>query len=205
MARTTFTSVELKKFGRDDRGGHATWVCPLTKTVAVLMGWDEMPECYAGGSLSTELAARIVELTPNDEGLARHAITLDIQKMHSFQVVRREIEGKRDKGTRVDLIFKTDFADAKGCRKLEEYKLVASKSKMRVEYEPAAVQETLPGTEDEQEPPISTKDTGCVSCNAGIAFEPSGRKHITGQKCSNQERADARNKAKATEAEKQVQ
>ena len=172
MARTTFTSIELKKFGRDNNGGHATFFGPLTQTVMNLMGWDGIPECYAGGKLTTELAARQMELTPNDDALVRHAITLDTQKMHSFEVVRRELEGKRDKGTRLELVFKVDFADAKGCRKLEEYKLVANKSKLCVDYEPAAVQENLPGTEaGEEKPPIAAEDTGCVSCNAGIAFE----------------------------------
>ena len=198
MARSTFTNVTLKAFGRNEKGGHADWIAPLTKAVMNLMGWQQIPECYKGGKLDCDLAARQIELTPNEEALVRHALTLDTQRMHSFVVVRREIEGTRGKGHQLDLCFKIDFADPVGARKLEEYMLVAGKSKLRVDYEPAAVQDKFAGMDDSTDEPAEQlkADSGCVSCNAGIAFEPSGRKHVTGQKCTNQERKDALKAAK---------
>lgn len=193
MARTTFTSVELLEFGRSKKkGGRSKWKAPLTQAVIKLMGWEDIPECYRGGQLSDDLAARQIEVTPNEEDLAKHSTTLDVQRMHKFEVVRRELEGKRGKGTELELHFSIEFADDTGCQKLERYMRVANKSKLRVDYEPAAVQPDLPGTkEDGSQMPLKgakAKDTGCVSCNAGIAFEPSGKKHVTGEKCTNKNR-----------------
>jgi hypothetical protein len=185
MARSTFTNVTLKAFGRNEKGGHSDWIGPLTKAVMNLMGWQQIPECYKGGKLDCDLAARQIELTPNEEALVRHALTLDIQRMYSFVVVRREIEGTHGKGHQLDLCFKIDFADPIGARKLEEYMLVAGKSKLRVDYEPVAVQDNLAGMDESVDEPAEalSVDPGCILCNNGIGFEPDGRTHLTGEEC----------------------
>ena len=145
--KLTITSVTLLTFKRDLKGGGADFSSSITQAVRKIMGWTEIPECYSGGSLDGDLAATVITLTPNDEALKRHAIDLDTTKVHKFEVVRLELEGKKGKGFRFELRFHVKFSDVKGCRKLEEYMLTAGKSTMVVSYEKQAVQADLPGTE----------------------------------------------------------
>jgi hypothetical protein len=149
------------------------------------MGWEEMPECVNGGKLTGDLAARNISLTPVDEALAKHAFDLETQRVHKFTVVRLELDGQKGKGTRLEVRFKVDFSDLIGCRKLEEYLMVAHKSSVKIEYAPAAVQEEMPL--GEEMPPIPA-DVGCIQCNNGIGFEPNGRTHLTGQVCALQKK-----------------
>ena len=189
MAKVTFTSAVLVDFGRNNKGGHANFVCPLTRSVIKAMSWEDMPECVNGGNLTGDLAARNISVIPVEDANSRHAIDLETQRVHKFKVVRLELEGQKGKGTRIEVRFRVEFSDAKGCRKLEEYNMVANKSTIKVEYTPAAVQEELPGTDTQTDGPTldghpEEIDTGCVSCNNGIGFEPNGKKHITGEPCA---------------------
>lgn len=184
MAKVNFTSAVLVDFGRNDKGGHANFVCPLTKTVIRAMCWEEMPECVSGGNLTGDLAARNVSITPVEQANARHAIDLETQRVHKFKVVRLELEGQKGKGSRLEVRFRVDFSDIEGCRKLEEYKMVANKSSLRIEYTPAAVQEEMPLAEGAEEMPPIPADVGCILCNNGIGFEPNGKNHLTGEICA---------------------
>ena len=177
--KLTFTSVQLDKFGRNDKGVHADFSASLNSAVIQKMGWTEIPECLTGADLEGEITAISLELIPSDKELRKHAIELDLSKLHSFQTVRRELEGKKGKGYRTELRFKLSSQDVNGCRKLESYYLTANqKAQLTVAYEKAAVQEQLPGGEE-------SIDTGCVACNNGIEIMPDNpKKHVTGARCT---------------------
>ena len=171
----TFTSVELDKLGRNNKGAWGTFSASLNQSVIKKMGWADIPECFTGSDLEGEIAAISLELTPDDSG--RKSIELEQALIVEFKTVRRELEGKQGKGHRTELRFRVVCQDMKGAGKLEAYKMSnLGKSKLRVSYEKAAVQADLPGTEE---------DTGCVACNAGIPLaEGSTKKHMSGARCT---------------------
>jgi threonyl-tRNA synthetase len=98
-----------------------------------------------------ELAAQDLpnerKLLPKEEALKRHAIALDTNKVAKFELVRREIEGKKGKGHRQELQFTVWFQDIKGARKLEEYLLTCGKSTLSISYTKQPQQADLPGVE----------------------------------------------------------
>lgn len=142
-----FTTVTLISFSRKASGGKALFATAITDAIAKAMGWTDIPECATSASLEGELSATEVELVPKDTALARHAMTLDTSKVGKFELVRKEIEGKKNKGHRQELQFSVWFPDVRGARKLEEYMLTAGKSTMSISYEKQAQQDNLPGTE----------------------------------------------------------
>jgi hypothetical protein len=145
--RLTLQTVQLKSFGRDDKCGTATFSAGISAKLLDAMEWAEIPECASSASMAGELAASLVQLTPKDKALERHAIDLDTTLVYGFTVVRRELEGQRAKGFRQELHFKVDFSDPQGCKKLEAYKLSCAKSSMVISYTKQPKQEDLPGTE----------------------------------------------------------
>lgn len=159
MDKLTFTSAQLLSFTRDAKGGTATFSSSMNGNVERAMGWTDIPSCATGANLEGELSASIIQLVPEDQPLRRHEMQLDVSRVNSFQVVRRELEGTRQKGHRHELRFKVHYSDVKGARKLEEYILTCGKSKVVVSYTKQAVQEDLPGVEldeaDDQERLIS--------------------------------------------------
>lgn len=147
MDKLTFTSAQLLSFCRDAKGGTASFSSSMNAHVERAMGWTDAPSWLTGGNLEGELAASIVQLVPEDQAARRHEVQLDVHRINGFALVRRELEGTRQKGHRHELRFKVHYSDIQGAKKLEEYILTCGKSKVVVSYTKQAVQEDLPGVE----------------------------------------------------------
>lgn len=144
--KITLQTVQLIAFGRTDKGGWAKFSAGINARLVDAMEWADIPECSTSAQMAGELSAQVVSLTPKDEALKRHAIDLESTHVGNFEIVRRELENKKNKGFRQELHFKVKFSDATGCKKLEAYKLTAGKSSMLISYTKQPKQEDLPGT-----------------------------------------------------------
>ncbi len=153
MKRFIATNTLLREVKRNRKGGTAKLTFPLTKTITKQLGWPELPEGTKGWSPDdSELDATIIELTPNNEELAKHSMTLDTSSLGSFAVIHKENKKGKDsvkaKERIVEVTCTVSFTDPLGCAKLEQYLQSAARSKMYVSYEPQPQQEELPGTRD---------------------------------------------------------
>ncbi len=149
--KLTFTKVSLLSCLRKPTGGVAKFSAALTKTVIGKMEWGDFPDWQKTGTPAGRLAASVVELTPKDEILAKHAIELATTLVDSFEIARIESKGKTAKKTKsshTDLTFSVHFSDQAGARKLEAYMQTCGESTLTVTYEKEAEQEELPGTGD---------------------------------------------------------
>ena len=144
--KLTFPTVTLLSFTRKPTRGTAKLSGSVTAAISKAMGWTDIPECATSTSLEGELDVSLAMLTPKDKALERHAVDLDCSKVSKFQLVRRELEGKKGKGYRQELHFVVWFSDPNGARKLEQYMLAAGKSTLVISYTKQAVQADLPGT-----------------------------------------------------------
>lgn len=124
----SFTSVVLKKFSRSAKGGSAEFSSSMNNKVCTAMGWGIGAGNTSAG-LEGELHASSMILKPNEAGLVKHKLELDIQSVREFQAVRYEIEGKKGKGFRYEIHFKVKFACKDGCRDLERYMLTMGEGK----------------------------------------------------------------------------
>lgn len=152
-----FTSAILTGFGRTLKGGYANFECALTQGVIKAMGWTDTPDFLRGAKPDGELAGTVLQLTPNDKEMSRHAVEIKCSGVASFEIIRKELEGtKQGKGHRQMLRFEVDLAEPGACGKLEKYMMTLgdAKAEVRVYYEPQATQVDLPGTQsgDKQEP-----------------------------------------------------
>jgi hypothetical protein len=145
--KVDFTSVEIHHFKRSQSKMSVRFEMPLTKSCASAMGWGELQDWEDGSDLKGDLAASVITLTPSDESLKRHAIDLQVKRVHKFTATRQEIEGKRGKGSRLVVQCDAIVRDEKGCHKLEAYMATVPKSSMRVSYEKQPEQADIPGTE----------------------------------------------------------
>ncbi len=142
--KISFTSARLLSFSRKPAGGVAKFAASWNQKVADAMNWSEVPECMTGATLEGDLSGETCELTPSQGELRKHAIELKINRVHSFQTVRLELEGKKGKGHRTELRFDVAFTDTSGARKLENYIQTLGdegKGTLSVSY---VVQEALP-------------------------------------------------------------
>ena len=142
-----FTSVEVHHFKRSQSKMMARFEFPLTASSSKSMGWGELQDFEDGSDLRGDLAATVVTLTPNDPSMKRHAIDLEVQRVHKFKATRQQIEGKKDKGTRWLLQCDVVIRDAASIQKLNGYMDAVPKSEMRVSYEKQPEQADIPGTE----------------------------------------------------------
>lgn len=152
--KVKFTGAQLKSFGRSiKKGGFAKVEFPLTLAVAADMGWGELREFESSVNLDGDLAASTIDLIPKEPENKKHAVQLGVGRLSGFTATRREIEGKRGKGTRWTVQFDIGFQDGRGCAQLEAFMLTCDKMMVSVSYEKRAVQEELPGTQpdDKQE------------------------------------------------------
>jgi hypothetical protein len=145
--KINLTTVQLLAFGRTNKGGWAKFSSGINSRLIEAMEWAEIPECTTSAKMAGELDATVVCLTPKDEAMKRHTFDLDCNRVSDFEIVRRELEGKKQKGFRQELHFKVRFADPTGCKKLEPYYLTVGKSSMLISYTRQPKQEDLPGTE----------------------------------------------------------
>lgn len=138
MAETIkFSKVLLKSFSRDHKKGVAKFQAQLTDALIKAMGWTECPDIFTSGKPEGELLAKEMELKPSEAALEMHAIGLSVNRVAKFEIIRREIEGKRGKGHRFEVHFEVAFGDTKGCQKLEKYlqTIGEGEGKMTVQYE----------------------------------------------------------------------
>ena len=142
-----FTSVEVHHFKRSQSKMMARFEFPLTASSSKSMGWGELQDFEDGSDLRGDLAATVVTLTPNDPSMKRHAIDLEVQRVHKFKATRQQIEGKENKGTRWLLQCDVVIRDAASIQKLNGYMDAVPKSEMRVSYEKQPEQADIPGTE----------------------------------------------------------
>lgn len=142
-SKITFTSARLESFSRSQKIGTAQFACSWNKKAADALEWSELPDSVAGADLDGDIAASVLELTPADKPLAKHAIELDITRVHKFEAVRLELEGKQGKGHRLEVRFKVSFVAPAVCEILESYMLTVGEGKgtLTVSY---AKQESLP-------------------------------------------------------------
>lgn len=141
MAQTIkFNKVVLDSFTRKGKIGTASFTAQLTDSIIEAMNWEPCPESFTGGDPEGELSAKQADLVPSEKALSMHRCVLSIQTVYKFEIVRRELEGKRGKGHRFDLKFKMDFDDLKGCKKLEQYMLTlaGAEGSLTVQYEKQA-------------------------------------------------------------------
>ena len=130
---------------RDKNGGHAKLKFQLTKRVTDALDWPEMPEGTAEWIPDVdELQATLIELTPNNEELKKFSVSIDVQSIDDFVIVRKKKKVGKNfvKAGKVitEVICKVHFADPKGCAKLEQYIQSAARSEMLVVYTPAPFQ-----------------------------------------------------------------
>ena len=149
----SFTGITLKSFSRDKKGGKASFSANLSNTVKKKMGWGETPEWETSGNPEGALAGLRMKLGMSGTLTDKWEISIDISTVDGFSWVRKELKGKRGKGKRLELHFNVKFMDDKGCQYLEEYMLTVPEGKgtMEVLHNPAAIQPTLPGADDDKQ------------------------------------------------------
>lgn len=148
--------------GRKKTGGWAKVKFQLTAKVTTSLEWPDMPEGTAEWVPDVdELAAKLVEFTPNNEELKSKATSVDASTIGDFMVQRKKKkDGKnavKANKTITEVLCTIKFADPLGCAKLEQYMLSAARSEMLVVYTPQATQDELPGTRVDMSPPDSAQ------------------------------------------------
>lgn len=145
--KITFSGCRLIGFSRNaKKGGMARFRSLVNGHVCEQMEWPAPDERLTSADPDGTLDGRIAELVPKDKELRQWSLTLDIQKVHSFHIIRCEAEGKKAKGYRHELQFDVAFGDPLGCAKLETFILTAGDCKcgLVISYDPAVVQEEMP-------------------------------------------------------------
>lgn len=147
--KITFSGVRLLGFSRNaKKGGVARFRASVTPGVCEAMDWPEADERLGSCKPDGDLAATHCEMIPKDKELRQWSFEIVSQRVHGFEVIRRELEGKQGKGYRHELQFDMVFGDPIGCAKLEVFLLNAGTAKcgLVVSYKPPATQDELPGT-----------------------------------------------------------
>lgn len=131
--KISFLSAQLISFSRKITGGEAKFSASLSTPVQKALGWTDIPAFLTSCKPEGEIAgATTMEIMPKDAELRKFGRDLQISKVHGFELLRLEIEGKRDKGHRIELRFSVSFQDQKGARILEEYLMTAGEAKSTV-------------------------------------------------------------------------
>lgn len=142
--RLTFSGVTLLGFCRTQSKSKADFSSSLTQAVMKAMGWSDIPEWLTGAQPEGDMNATLLELVPKEPELKKHAMDLDISRIHKFEIVRLELEGKQGKGHRVELRFQAAFNDPAGASKLERFMATIGEGKCSVTVS-YTKQEELPG------------------------------------------------------------
>jgi len=110
--------------------------CPYTDAIAKSMDWGDITELASSAKLEGALAAISLTIQPGDTQLKHHAFDLEQATVRDFEIVRREVEGKKDKGKRTELHFKIEASDPAACSKVEAYMgtIGQLKSTMQLSY-----------------------------------------------------------------------
>lgn len=146
MPNVSFTSAVLRSISRNSKGGNAAFTTSLTQAVCKALDWSiDIPECLTNARPEGQLVASSVELVPDQKDMARQAVSLGVSNVSGFEIVRRELEGNRGKGHRLELRLNVGFNDSDGCARLEQYMMTIGqgKGKLAVSYTRKAEQERL--------------------------------------------------------------
>lgn len=147
--RLTFSGVTLLGFCRTQTRSKADFSSSLSSTVMKAMGWSDIPEWLTGAQPEGDLSATLLEIVPKEAELRKHAFDLTVSRLHKFEIVRLELEGKQGKGHRMELRFTAQFNDPDGARKLEAFMATIGEGKCSVTVS-YTKQETLPGVDPQQ-------------------------------------------------------
>ena len=152
--KLTFSKVAILSFSRKPESGTVKISCAPSKPVIKRMGWADFPEAFKSGQPEGKLAATICEFTPSDSTQSKFAFELITLAVRDFEFVRIQIKkGKsanKAPSYRTELHCSVDFNDQTGAFKLEKYMSTVAESSMTVTYDPEAVQEDLPLSDDKQ-------------------------------------------------------
>lgn len=160
--KTKFTGITLKSFTRKAEGLDASFSSNLTATLIDSMGWGALRDHEKSVQLEGALAAQTVTL--NGSGtLSTFEVSIDAQSVTDFQGVRREVEGKKQKGFRHELHFKLKSADSTGARDLEKYiqSIPEGKGTMIVMHSPTPPKQeglALEQTEEQRQATLAASD-----------------------------------------------
>ena len=124
-----FTGVILRSFSRKPSGGTANFSANMSTKLMQAMAWHELPDSETGADLTGDVQATAIVVRPATKEMRHHQIDFAGGRLHSFKAQRREVEGKKDKGSTVEVFFKVKFSDPNGCSKLESYMLTIGEAK----------------------------------------------------------------------------
>lgn len=159
--KVTAVNAIMKGIGRKDaKEAYAKFKFQLTKKIAEAFEWPDVAESVGEWSPvdgANEFRCYFIELTPNSDELAQHAMKIEAATIGDFQIQRKaKKEGKNSRKadkTRVDVLCTVKFTIETALATLESFKVRANKnSQMLISYDPAPVQEELDETRatDEQ-------------------------------------------------------
>ncbi len=171
--------------GRHDEGGafiriHMT--SEFTQPVINNMGWDDPGHSVSSANLEGEILATHLILTPGDDKLGGHQIQFDIKSIEDFKVVTVE----KDEVRRRELRFVVGSSSPDVAALVDNYirRIGEHQGALKVSY---TKQEELPLEEKTAAARAGRleRDTGCTSCNNGLAFADDTRtKHLNGVPCT---------------------
>lgn len=151
--KISFQSCVLLSLARNGKGGAtASFSSSLTDSVCSAMGWAVPSDCFTSATPEGELQCESVELVPAQQEMRKHSVSIGVARVSSFELLRREMEGKRGKGHTLELRFKVSTSESGICARLERYMetIGQGKGKMAVSYQKQAQQEDLPIQDEER-------------------------------------------------------
>ena len=181
----TFRGAKIRYFdGRRKEGNcfvriHMT--AEVTQPVLEAMNWTDPGPSASETKMSGQLVGTHIILTPNDKKLRGHELSLDVNGITSFKLVRTEEDDK----VKRELRFVVRSPVLGGVSLVENYvnQVGDCEGAMKVTY---SKQEDLPlGAETGEGASTGEVDNGCVSCANDIEFvDDKKRKHVNGVKCT---------------------
>jgi hypothetical protein len=152
MEKIRFEGAKMSQFGREDKA--AAWVVFHCSLGAVdsrgfqglfkRMGWSVPGEKVSMEKLDGSLSGGHFILTSQNK-LVDAEVEIAFGKMGGFSVHRFELEGKKKKGFRRELRFKSTFELEDGCALLESYMMRSDNARgtLQVTYLKEPVQTTI--------------------------------------------------------------
>jgi len=148
--------VTILVFDRKSAGGKARLSCSPSRALEKVMGWEEMPDWQKSATpQGPKLAASLIEFTPHQGDLRKHAFDLQVTAVDNFEFVRVQMNkgktAKKSPSFRLELHCSVHFSDPQGATKLERYMGQVLESTVRITYEESAEQEELLSSEEQRQ------------------------------------------------------
>lgn len=153
IKKVEFTQAVLLGFSRTLKGGNARFASNLTQTLCERLKIVDLPDPLGEAKATeTELAATSMTFHSTSDKLADYEITVNIQRVHHFELIRMDVPNSRSKAKRTELRFQVSFVDTNACAFLEEYMTKAGDSKgtLTVSYNEQPVQGDLLGEKPDE-------------------------------------------------------